>query len=256
MVFKALSNLTQPSNPFEVYDSHIPIAEYVLAALANTNNYRNHYKNRVATKRAWGAFDPTEVSNSQPRSLFFPSFSCSRGREEERSWGRGWVMNIYKLDTSFAPHFGCYARDDLWQNWHCRTFTFPWESVVCSSAVQWHLGGILVCIRELKQQQQLRQRKLHLKTNVCANMTIWPLFLLVFVCIVGRARYRWTGRSTAKLREVKITVVCWRQLLYLFTVEIYPLSTCLIVNFSVPLPQRRHTTVSLETNLSCPSTKA
>ena len=89
MVFKVLSNITQSSNPFEVYDSDIPIAEYVLAALANTNNHSSHYKNRVATKRAWGAFDPTEVSNSQPGSLFFPSLSCSRVREEERSWGRG-----------------------------------------------------------------------------------------------------------------------------------------------------------------------
>ena len=155
-------------------------------------------------------------------------------------------MKIYKLDTSFAPHFGCYARDDLWKNWHCRTFTFPWESVVCSSAVQWHLGGILVCIRELKQQQQLRQRKLHLKTNICANMTIWPLFLLVIVCIVDRARYRWTGRSTVKLREVKITVVCWHQLLYLFTVEFAPYQpSCLVPNLSVSFRHRRSTAVFL-----------
>ena len=89
MVFKVLSNITQTSDPLKVYDSHIPTAEYVLAALANTNNHMSHYKNRVATEWAWGAFDPTEVSNSQPGSLFFASLSCSRGREEERHWGRG-----------------------------------------------------------------------------------------------------------------------------------------------------------------------
>ena len=91
MVFKALSNLTQSSNPFAVYDSHIPTAEYVLAALANTSNHRSHYKNRVATKRAWGAFDPTEVSNSQPRSLFFLSLS--------------WGLFLKSLET-FRAYFG------------------------------------------------------------------------------------------------------------------------------------------------------
>ncbi|XP_029197178.2 uncharacterized protein LOC114962382 isoform X2 [Acropora millepora] len=70
MVFKALSNLTQNSNPFAVYDSHIPTAEYVLAALANTGNHRSHYKNRVATKRAWGAFDPTEASEKGPSNWY------------------------------------------------------------------------------------------------------------------------------------------------------------------------------------------
>lgn len=64
MVFKALSNLTDNTVPLGVYDSLMPKAEYVLAALANTNNHKSHYKNRVATIRAWGAFDPTEVNNS------------------------------------------------------------------------------------------------------------------------------------------------------------------------------------------------
>ena len=41
-----------------------------------------------------------------------------------------------------------------------------------------------------------------------------------------------------------------RQLRYLFTVEIWSLSTCLIPNFSVSIPHRRGTTVSLEINLS------
>ena len=40
------------------------------------------------------------------------------------------------------------------------------------------------------------------------------------------------------------------QLRYLFTVEIFPPSTCLIPNVSVSLPHRRGNTVSLETNLS------
>ncbi|XP_029197181.2 uncharacterized protein LOC114962382 isoform X4 [Acropora millepora] len=101
MVFKALSNLTQNSNPFAVYDSHIPTAEYVLAALANTGNHRSHYKNRVATKRAWGAFDPTEGTD------------C---RDAE-----GWVMfpmdQFCTWNTTFPVGHFMYSKGDTYARW-------------------------------------------------------------------------------------------------------------------------------------------
>ncbi|XP_015763572.1 PREDICTED: uncharacterized protein LOC107342583 isoform X3 [Acropora digitifera] len=101
MVFKVLSNLTQTSSPFEVYESHIPSAEYVLAALAYTNNHSTHYKNRVATKRAWGAFDPTEGND------------CSDAE--------GWVMfpmdRFCTWNTTFPIGHFMYSKGDTYARW-------------------------------------------------------------------------------------------------------------------------------------------
>ena len=94
----------------------------------------------------------------------------------------------------------------------CIASHLPFPGKVSFVPVQLHLGRILVCIRELKEQQRLRQRKLHLKTNIWANMTILRLFLLACACIVGKARYKWTGRSAVEvnLENQRCTVECSR----------------------------------------------
>ena len=68
MVFKVVSNTSDGLNPIDAYDSRLPIAEFVFAALANTSKHKSHYKNRVATEWAWGSFNPSEVSNLQLHS--------------------------------------------------------------------------------------------------------------------------------------------------------------------------------------------
>ncbi|XP_015763571.1 PREDICTED: uncharacterized protein LOC107342583 isoform X2 [Acropora digitifera] len=121
MVFKVLSNLTQTSSPFEVYESHIPSAEYVLAALAYTNNHSTHYKNRVATKRAWGAFDPTEASEKGPSNWY------SAATLINSSWSdlKTETTNAFKIE----PH--CH------HSRHCRIFVINRQGNDCSDAEGW-----------------------------------------------------------------------------------------------------------------------
>ncbi|XP_067030534.1 uncharacterized protein [Acropora muricata] len=139
MVFKALSNLTQNSNPFAVYDSHIPTAEYVLAALANTSNHRSHYKNRVATKRAWGAFDPTEArvvlfrgGNLQKELVFQasekgPSNWYSAATLINSSWSdlKTETTNFFQIEP-----FCQYSSN-------CRVFLINRQGTDCSDAEGW-----------------------------------------------------------------------------------------------------------------------
>ena len=60
MVFKAVSGVARDA--YEVYNSAFTYSEKAMAALDVTNNYGDHYKNRIILN--WNNFGPSEVKLS------------------------------------------------------------------------------------------------------------------------------------------------------------------------------------------------
>ena len=69
MIFKAVSGVDK--NVWDLYDSSQTSAENVTAALDITNQYLDHYKNRVVMN--WQTFSPSQVNRFYSSTLHFIS---------------------------------------------------------------------------------------------------------------------------------------------------------------------------------------
>ena len=106
MVFKIVGGL-HGSEVWDAYDSRLPIAEYVRAALqvSVSDEHKGHYKNRLATDWAWGHFIPSQVSTAKLVQLWISgNFRGFRLRPEARRFVRqtgGFPFHVRNFDANF-----------------------------------------------------------------------------------------------------------------------------------------------------------
>ena len=66
MIYKFASGVKEKLSFFEMLKLHLPVAEFIPEAISVKNDYKSHYKSRLATYPVFKDLNITEVGTTEP----------------------------------------------------------------------------------------------------------------------------------------------------------------------------------------------